>query len=132
MAEPGFWSNQERAQDVVQQIKALKVVVDPFERLDQRLESATELAELLDAEEPRDESLDAELKQEMASLTDDLAAFELQSLLSGPDDHRDAQVEISAGAGGTEAQDWAQMLMRMYTRWAERRGYSVEIGRAHV
>jgi peptide chain release factor 2 len=54
-------------------------------------------------------------------------AYELRSLLRGPDDFRDAQVEISAGAGGTEAQDWAQMLMRMYTRWAERKGYSVEI-----
>ena len=60
-------------------------------------------------------------------LDDELDAFELRSLLRGPDDFRDAQVEISAGAGGTEAQDWAQMLMRMYTRWAERKGYDVEI-----
>jgi peptide chain release factor 2 len=127
MAEPGFWSNQEKAQDVVQQIKTLKGVVEPFERLDQRAKSAAELSELLDAEETRDEALDKELQQELASLADDLAAFELQALLSGPDDYRDAQVEISAGAGGTEAQDWAQMLMRMYTRWAERRGYSVDI-----
>ena len=62
-----------------------------------------------------------------SALRDELEAFRLRSLLSGPDDFRDAQVEISAGAGGTEAQDWAQMLMRMYTRWAERRGYTVEI-----
>ena len=127
MAEPGFWSNQERAQDVVQQVKALKSVVEPFDRLEQRSQSAIELAELLDAEETPDESLRTELDHEVAALTDELAAFELRSLLSGPDDYRDAQVEISAGAGGTEAQDWAQMLMRMYTRWAERRGYSVEI-----
>jgi peptide chain release factor 2 len=59
-------------------------------------------------------------------VTSDLDAFELRSLLRGPDDFRDAQVEISAGAGGTEAQDWAEMLMRMYTRWAERRGFEVE------
>jgi peptide chain release factor 2 len=127
MAEPGFWSNQERAQDVVVKIKALKAVVDPFERLDQRHRSATELTELLEAEETPEEALAAEVRTEMDALTDELAAFELRSLLSGPDDFRDAQVEISAGAGGTEAQDWAQMLMRMYTRWAERRGYAVEI-----
>ena len=127
MAEPGFWSNQERAQDVVQQVKTLKAVVEPFDRLDQRYKSATELAELLDAEETPDDALRSELDQELAALSEELAAFELRSLLSGQDDFRDAQVEISAGAGGTEAQDWAQMLMRMYTRWAERRGYSVEI-----
>jgi peptide chain release factor 2 len=127
MAEPGFWSNQERAQEVVQQVKALKAVVEPFERLVARNQSAMELAELLEAEDTPDEALKAELDQEVAALTEELAAFELRSLLSGPDDFRDAQVEISAGAGGTEAQDWAQMLMRMYTRWAERRGYSVEI-----
>ncbi len=127
MAEPGFWSNQERAQEVVQQVKTLKAVVEPFERLVGRNQSAMELTELLEAEDTPDESLKAELDQEVAALTDELAAFELRSLLSGRDDYRDAQVEISAGAGGTEAQDWAQMLMRMYTRWAERRGYSVEI-----
>jgi peptide chain release factor 2 len=127
MAEPGFWSNQERAQEVVQQVKTLKAVAEPFERLAGRNQSAMELTELLEAEDTPDESLKAELDQEVAALTDELAAFELRSLLSGPDDFRDAQVEISAGAGGTEAQDWAQMLMRMYTRWAERRGYSVEI-----
>jgi peptide chain release factor 2 len=127
MAEPGFWSNQERAQDVVQQIKTLKAVVEPFERLDQRNTSALEMSELLEAEETPDEALTSELNQEITALSDELAAFELRSLLSGRDDYRDAQVEISAGAGGTEAQDWAQMLMRMYTRWAERRGYAVEI-----
>jgi peptide chain release factor 2 len=60
-------------------------------------------------------------------LGEQIEAFRLRSLLSGPDDFRDAQLEISAGAGGTEAQDWAQMLMRMYTRWAERKGYAIEI-----
>ncbi len=127
MAEAGFWSNQERAQEVVQQVKTLRSVVEPFERLDGRRQSARELAELLDAESEPDAGMSAELAQEVASLGQDVAAFELRSLLSGPDDHRDAQVEISAGAGGTEAQDWAQMLMRMYTRWAERRGYTVDI-----
>jgi peptide chain release factor 2 len=126
MAETGFWSNQERAQEVVQQVKALKAVVEPFERLDARYTSASELAELLGAEDTPDPGMTAEVDREIAALIEEAAAFELRSLLNGPDDHRDVQLEISAGAGGTEAQDWAQMLMRMYTRWAERRGYTVE------
>jgi peptide chain release factor 2 len=69
----------------------------------------------------------AEVVREASALGEEVEAFKLRSLLQGRDDFRDAQVEISAGAGGTEAQDWAQMLMRMYTRWAERRGYGVEI-----
>jgi peptide chain release factor 2 len=65
--------------------------------------------------------------REVATLDGDLQDFELRTLLRGEDDHRDAQLEISAGAGGTEAMDWAQMLMRMYTRWAERKGYAIDI-----
>ena len=78
------------------------------------------------AAEPDDE-LSAEVEREVEALGTRSKRSDLRSLLSGPDDFRDAQLEISAGAGGTEAQDWAQMLMRMYTRWAERKGYVVEI-----
>jgi peptide chain release factor 2 len=125
MAAGDFWSNQEHAQSVVQQVKTLKAWVDPFESLVGRVGSARELAELLDAE-PEAE-MDAELKTEIEQLGPALEEFRLRSLLSHPDDYRDVQLEIAAGAGGTEAQDWAQMIMRMYTRWAERKGYSVEI-----
>src|SRR5207253_10183379 len=90
-----------------------------------RVQSARELEEML-AVEPDDE-LGAEVDREAATLGEEVEAFRLRSLLSGPDDFRDAQLEISAGAGGTEAQDWAQMIMRMYTRWAERRGFEVEV-----
>jgi peptide chain release factor 2 len=90
-----------------------------------RVAGAMELDELL-AGEP-DQSMSADLDQEADAVENEIDAYELRSLLRGPDDFRDAQVEISAGAGGTEAQDWAQMLMRMYTRWAERKGYVVEI-----
>jgi len=90
-----------------------------------RVVGAVELDELL-AGEP-DQSMSADVDQELDAVETDIDAYELRSLLRGPDDFRDAQVEISAGAGGTEAQDWAQMLMRMYTRWAERKGYTVEI-----
>src|SRR5207244_6060498 len=87
--------------------------------------SSIELDEMLAADS--DEAMEAELETEIDAIDHDVEAFRLRSLLSGPDDFRDAQVEISAGAGGTEAQDWAEMLLRMYTRWAERRGYKVDI-----
>src|SRR5690606_35678754 len=74
-----------------------------------------------------DAGLEAEVAREVTAIREEVKAFELRSLLQGRDDFRDAQLEISAGAGGTEAQDWAQMLMRMYTRWAERRGFAVDI-----
>jgi len=125
MGEAGFWERQERAQQVVQQLKALKGWVEPYDRLRGRLAEARDLHDLLAAEP--DAGMIEELDRELASLGDDVEAFELRSLLRGPDDFRDAQVEISAGAGGTEAQDWASMLMRMYTRWAERHGFEYEV-----
>jgi peptide chain release factor 2 len=125
MADAGFWNNQERAQSVVQQVKALKGWVDSFGALEARVQSAIELTEMLDAEP--DAELAAELARDIQGLAPDIEAFRLRSLLSGPDDARDVQLEIAAGAGGTEAQDWASMLMRMYTRWAERKGFKVEI-----
>lgn len=125
MADAGFWSNQEQARSVVQQVKSLKAIVDSFGALEQRLGSATELAEMLDAEP--DDEMSAELDRDVHRLEADLESFRLKSLLNGPDDTRDVQLEIAAGAGGTEAQDWAAMLMRMYTRWAERKGFAVEI-----
>jgi peptide chain release factor 2 len=125
MGSADFWNDQEAAQSVVQQVKTLKSWVEPFESLVARVESTRELAELLDAEP--DAEMEAEIEGEVSRMGEELEEFRLRSLLSHPDDFRDAQLEISAGAGGTEAQDWASMLMRMYTRWAERKGYSVEI-----
>ncbi|MEK7402725.1 MAG: peptide chain release factor 2 [Gemmatimonadota bacterium] len=125
MADAGFWADQERARGVVQQVKSIKSLVETFGALEQRITSAVELAAMLDAEP--DDELSAELARDAAAIAPDLEAFRLRSLLNGPDDMRDAQIEISAGAGGTEAQDWAEMLMRMYTRWAERKGFGVEV-----
>jgi len=125
MGSADFWNNQESAQEIVQQVKALKIWVEPFESLVARVQSARELNDLLDVEPDADMS--AEVNAEIEGFGVDLEEFRLRSLLSHPDDFRDAQLEISAGAGGTEAQDWAQMIMRMYTRWAERKGFSVDI-----
>lgn len=125
MAGSGFWDDQETAQDVVQQVKLLKSWVDPFHSLQERVTSAAELNALL-AESP-DAEMQAELDIDLESLDTDLSAFELRSLLRGEDDFRHAQLEITGGSGGTEAQDWAEMLMRMYTRWAERKGFGIEL-----
>lgn len=125
MTGAGFWDDQERARDVVQRVKTLKGWVEPFDRLEARVRSARELDEML--RDAPDDGMARELDEETAAIEGELRAYELRSLLQGPDDHRDAQLEISAGAGGTEAMDWAQMLLRMYTRWAERHGFEVEI-----
>jgi peptide chain release factor 2 len=125
MADPGFWDNQEKAQATLQEIKTLRGWVDPYDKLNGRLVSSLELDEMI--QEGSEPEMERELDKEAAQLREDLGAFEVKSLLRGPDDFRDAQLEISAGAGGTEAQDWAEMLMRMYIRWAERRGFQVSI-----
>ena len=125
MSDPAFWGDQQKAQNVLQQVKALRSWIEPFDALVARTTSARELDVMLASES--DPGMLGELDGEVAAIAGELEAFELRTLLRGPDDHRDAQVEISAGAGGTEAQDWAQMLMRMYTRWAERRGFAVDI-----
>jgi peptide chain release factor 2 len=123
--DPGFWTNQERARELVQEVKQLKGWVTPFDDLEGRITSTREMAELLDAEP--DESLSAELESEVPRLESSLEAFELKTMLRGPDDVRDALLTIHPGAGGTESQDWAEMLMRMYVRWAERQGFAVRV-----
>jgi len=125
MSEPDFWNRQESAQVILQEVKALRSWIEPYDRLSGRVTSARELDELL--RESPDEEMDTELDREIEALDSEMDSFELRTLLRGEDDFRDAQVEISAGAGGTEAQDWAEMLMRMYTRWAERKGFEIEI-----
>lgn len=125
MSDPNFWNAQERARGVVQEVKTLKNWIEPWDRLKGRIQSARELEELLSIEP--DDAMISDVEKEAASIREETDAFELRSLLQGRDDFRDAQLEISAGAGGTEAQDWAQMIMRMYTRWAERKGFNVEI-----
>jgi peptide chain release factor 2 len=125
MAGAAFWNNQERARVVVQQVKGLRAWIEPYDKLWSRAQGAIEMDALLEADP--DPDMIAEVTTETAAVRDETDAFKVKSLLQGADDFRDAQVEIAAGAGGTEAQDWAQMLMRMYTRWAERKGFAVEI-----
>lgn len=125
MSDGAFWNDQEHARDIVQQVKVLKGWIEPFDSLSARCASSRELDELL-ALEP-DDAMVKDLDAEVAKIVEELEAFELRTLLRGRDDFRDAQVEIAAGAGGTEAQDWAEMLERMYIRWAERKGFELEM-----
>ncbi len=123
MGEPTFWDNPDKAQETISQLKPLNGLLKPFEELESAGGDIQALAEL--AEE--DEGLEAELEQEIGPFEKKLADFEMRSMLDGPQDASNAYLRIQAGAGGTEACDWAQMLMRMYARWAERHGYEVEI-----
>jgi peptide chain release factor 2 len=124
-ALPGFWADPEAARASVQEIKTLKNWLTPYDNLDERLRGALEMAQLLEMEP--DETLEAELARETDQLEASAEAFELQAMLQGPEDARDALLTIHPGAGGTESQDWAEMLMRMYVRWAERHGFEVNI-----
>jgi len=134
MAEGGIWADPEKARVVVQEVKELKRWVEPYHAVRKRLEDARALFDLTEAESAEDHArLVAEvlkgrsLEDEADAIAAQLEALELQNMLQGPDDARDALLTIHPGAGGTESQDWAEMLMRMYVRWAERHGFRVEV-----
>ena len=123
--DPGFWSDPDQARAAVREIKSLKGVIVPMGQLLSRITDARGLWELL-AGEP-DDAMATELQGEVEAIEQALESFELKTLLSEPDDPGDAILTITPGAGGTESQDWAEMLSRMYRRWAERRGYQVGV-----
>jgi len=126
MAKPDFWDNQSSAQKIIQQVNPLKAVVEMQMKLKSSLQDIEVLCEFVEDSE-NDEALATELKTETEKLLEELDKIEIESFLSGPHDSCNAIVSIHAGAGGTESCDWAEMLMRMYTRWAERRNWKVEI-----
>ena len=125
MATPGFWDHPDRARAVVDEVRQLKRWTEPYGDLRRRTADAAELADLVAADP--DPGLARDLEEEVATLRVGVEQLELQNMLQGPDDRRGALLTIHPGAGGTESQDWAEMLMRMYTRWAERRGYEVVV-----
>ncbi len=126
MAAPGFWDDHAAAQSVISELARLKNLVNPLSALKKRSDDLAALFEL--AEESEDDAeLAAELAAETASLKEALDTAEMESFRSRPPHASNAIVTIHAGAGGTESCDWAEMLMRMYMRWAERRGYKAEI-----
>jgi peptide chain release factor 2 len=123
MSEPGFWDRPENAQKTVATLKRAKRTVEDWSRPDAQLRHLEELAELGES----DPALLAELSTELDRLSGEISALETRSLLSGEYDALGALVSIHPGAGGTESQDWAEMLFRMYMRWAERHGYAASI-----
>jgi len=123
--DPAFWADSERARELVQEIKALKAWITPHSDLSARVDDAAGMLELLELEP--DASMTNDLAAELDRIAAGLDKLELQTMLQGPDDQRDALLTIHPGAGGTESQDWAQMLMRMYVRWAERKGFAVSV-----
>ena len=127
MAEGAIWADAERARKTVTEVKALKGWLEPYHALRKRVDESRELNELLEAESHIDLALQRSLEEEANKIAARLEALELQNMLQGPDDVRDALLTIHPGAGGTESQDWAEMLVRMYTRWAERHGFTVEV-----
>ncbi|MEW5957999.1 MAG: peptide chain release factor 2 [Chloroflexota bacterium] len=123
--DPNFWNDQREAQAKMRHLSDLREEVDTWQGLSRRIKDALDLIDMAAAEE--DDSLLAELSDEVESLAEQLDKLEFQLLFSGEHDKDAALLSIHAGAGGTESQDWAQMLMRMYTRWAEARGYDPEL-----
>lgn len=124
MLQPNFWDDQQAAQAVISESNALKDQVHVFHELNESFENLELTYELV--KEEADEELQAELETELIELTDRLSKFELEQLLSEPYDKNNAILELHPGAGGTESQDWGSMLLRMYTRWAEKKGFKVE------
>ena len=122
-AEPGFWDNMEQAQKITQRMAALKGKDEAYQKLQSRAGDCMALIEMGD--EAEDLSLVDEAKEEIESIKNEIASMKLSTLLTGEYDKNNAILTFHAGSGGTEAQDWAEMLFRMYNRWAERHGFKV-------
>ncbi|MCZ8523599.1 MULTISPECIES: peptide chain release factor 2 [Paenibacillus] len=125
MSAPDFWDDNEKAQKLIAEMNGIKGSIDQLQELTAEYEDLELMMELV--QEEADESLVAELTTGIAALVKKLESFELQLLLSQPYDKLNVILELHPGAGGTESQDWAEMLLRMYRRWAEKRGYKVEV-----
>ena len=124
MTHPDFWNDQQKAQGVINETNALKEQVDQLAELNASYENLDLTYELV--KEENDEDLMTELVEEITVLSQKMNDFELQLLLSEEYDSKNAILELHPGAGGTESQDWGSMLLRMYTRWGEKRGFKVE------
>jgi peptide chain release factor 2 len=124
MTAPDFWENQEKAQAVVERLKAVRAAVDPWDAFGGRLDDADVLFEL--AQEEDDADALGEVEEQTGSLDRELEALEFRTLLSGPLDDKGAFLQVNAGAGGTESCDWAEMLLRMFLHWAERMEFQVK------
>ena len=126
MSAPDFWNHKERAQELVEEVSTLRAKINPFTSLQRQLADLEVLVELATIEADQAQAA-SEVETELQAFTKTLEQFELKMLLSGPTDRCSAFLSVQSGAGGTEACDWADMLLRMYQRWCERRGYQTAI-----
>jgi protein subunit release factor A len=120
-ADPDLWNNPTNAQQVMQRMTRIKNELNRWASVDARLQSTAEFAEL------GDDSLADDVAREYGALLSEIDALEIEVLLSGPYDDRDAFLSIKAGMGGTDAADWAEMLLRTYTRWAEKKNFTCHL-----
>ncbi|MGF1580854.1 MAG: peptide chain release factor 2 [Gemmataceae bacterium] len=123
MEQQGFWDDPEQAQAIIQQLKPINDLVKEYSELESKVGDLETMGELAD----EDEAIGEELVAEVPKLEELLDAFELKAMFDSPADSGNAYVQVTAGAGGTEACDWAEMLMRMIIRWGERHEYKVEL-----
>src|SRR5690348_6278154 len=128
MAAENFWNNRDQAQKLIEEANTLRARIEPLLKAEKELEDFRVMVELGEAEpESAQGKLQQELEADLARFFKTLDALELKVFLNGPHDRSNCILSINAGAGGTESCDWANMLMRMYQRWAESRGWEVEI-----
>jgi peptide chain release factor 2 len=125
ISQDGFWNKPDEAKTILKERTALGLRVERFKRLDTEVVDCQGLYDMAAAE--ADEAMLSELGEQAAELKERVDQFGLELMLDGEDDDKNAIVSINAGAGGTEAQDWADMLFRMYSRWVERKGYRLEL-----
>ena len=125
MAEPGFWENPEKAQKLQKELGSLRNGIDAFKKLENLYEETLMMIDM--ANEDDDESVLPDIRSDMDQFTEEFESMRIRTLLSGPYDANDAIVTLHSGAGGTEACDWCGMLYRMYSRWIDKKGLSMEI-----
>ena len=127
--DPALWNDPERAQKIMRERTDLESRINGYLKLDRDLKDSVELIELGEME--ADATVVADAENTLRGLKDEIARQQVESMLSGEADANDTYIEVNSGAGGTESQDWTNMLLRMYTRWAEKRGYKVEVLEVH-
>jgi len=122
--EPNFWDNMERANKILQELKSLKSKIENYSKIETELNNLIELSNLI--LEDYDDTFAKDLYRDTKKIEHEINRLEIQTLLSGKYDRNNAIITIHPGAGGTESQDWAEMLYRMYTRWCDKKGYTVK------
>lgn len=123
MQEAGFWDDVQKAQEVTQEAKRVKDKIDKFKNLNERIDDVEVLKELM---EENDEETAKEIISEVKALSKEIDTLKVETILSGEYDRNDAILTLHTGVGGSDANDWTEMLLRMYTRWCEKKGYSLE------